>query len=231
MNNLIQNKDKEGKFIVIEGIDGCGSTTISQRITAFLKSKDFGVTLTHEPSEGPVGQIIRLALQGRLIGENYESDEVLGNSNSLDPKTLSLLYAADRADHTNIKIKPNLRENRIVISDRYLLSSLAYQGLALNNLEWILKINEPAITPDLTIFLNVSLENAKRRIQKDRWKKDIFEGEKSLNKVRRKYLDLVNEDIPELGKLKTVDVNAPQEVAYKRVRALIKDFLELRDKE
>src|SRR5258706_8367109 len=128
-------KDGEGVFVVIEGIDGAGTTTQGDRLTAYLQKKR-AVYFTNEPSNGPAGMLIRLALARRLLGPNHEYHDPREikptGSVELHPYTMALLFAADRADHLATQIEPNLRRGKIVLCDRYILSSLAYQGLELN---------------------------------------------------------------------------------------------------
>lgn len=226
---VMTSKQKEGKFIVFEGIDGSGSTSLGRSITTYLRSRDREVTFTHEPSDGPMGQIIRLALQGRLIGGDFDlSDDIdkLGSDNFFNPHTLALLYGADRADHTYNKILPSINNGNIVVCDRYLLSSLAYQGVSLD-LDWILEVNRPAVTPDLTIFLDATVESAEERLRKDRWKKDIFEDKSSLKKVRERYLEIIKRDIAELGEIKKVDVNISMDSVVNEVKSIVKNFLDI----
>jgi dTMP kinase len=153
----------EGSFIVLEGIDGAGTTTQCERLGAALSSQGLPVLVTREPTPGPVGSLLRLALTHRLV--------VPGAHGSRPPgwKTMALLFAADRLDHLDAEVVPNLMDGVNVISDRYDLSSLAYQaaasetGDASEAIAWITTLNKHARRPDLTIVLDVSGAIAEKR--------------------------------------------------------------------
>ena len=138
---------KKGFLVAFEGIDGCGNSTQIKKLTAHLESKKVAVHATAEPSFGPVGKLIRQALV---------------QSSSLDEHTLALLFAADRLDHLQREIEPALAAGAVVLCDRYVLSSLAYQSQTLP-MDWVALINRQARTPDLTLFLEISAGSAARR--------------------------------------------------------------------
>ncbi|HLL53606.1 MAG TPA: dTMP kinase, partial [Myxococcaceae bacterium] len=104
-------KTRPGRFFVLEGLDGAGTTTQCERLASELRSRGFRVLVTREPSDGPVGTMIRQALTGRL--------GMPGGNGPLAPETLALLFAADRADHLHARVRPALERGEIVISDRY----------------------------------------------------------------------------------------------------------------
>lgn len=155
----------EGHFVVIEGVDGAGTTTQTHALAAALAARGLPVHATREPSDGPIGVLVRQILAGRLV--------VPGMSGPRPPnwKTMALLFAADRADHVEAEIEPNLREGVTVVSDRYYHSSVAYQsatapgGIAPSEqvVRWVLELNRHARRPDLTIVLDISPEVAARR--------------------------------------------------------------------
>lgn len=175
----IRDRQGKGKFIVLEGVDGSGLSTQAGRLHAWLEQEtDSKVLLTKEPSAGPVGVLIRQALSGRVQG--------------LGAETLALLFAADRVDHLTHSIIPALEEGHHVICDRYLLSSLAYQGRSLP-LAWLQQINAEAIVPDLTIFIRVDPEITLKRIADKRFQVDLFERENILQEVLKNYGYLVQE--------------------------------------
>ncbi len=137
-----------GILIAIEGIDGAGTTTQSRRLVATLTETGFDSHLTREPSDGPLGLLLREILAG--------------NHTPIDATTLSLLFAADRADHLQREVEPALARGSMVISDRWYHSSLAYQGTGEERL-WIRELNRRARSPDLTLFLEVNAEVAADR--------------------------------------------------------------------
>lgn len=161
-----------GAFIVIEGIDGSGSTTQAKRLVARLERALVPAVFTCEPSTGNVGALIRGALEHRLQDDT-------GEPVVLDWVTLALLFAADRADHVHRSVNPALLAGRSVVSDRYDLSSLAYQsvtsGTAAGVLPWIRALNSRVIRPDLTIIVDVTAATAARRRQQRGADAELFE--------------------------------------------------------
>ena len=175
-----------GKFIVLEGLDGCGTTTQTALLKDWFSREGvvFGkCAATYEPTPGPVGGVIRLALNRRL---------------DLDSRTMALLFAADRTDHI-FKADDGCQEPGVlhllsqgvhVVSDRYLLSSLAYQSLDLP-MEWVLMINSRAITPDLTIFIDLDPQVSQDRLRQGRSHEDLFEDAGTQTKVRALYEEAI----------------------------------------
>src|SRR5262245_60789906 len=148
----------EGAFIVVEGIDGSGSTTVVERLAAHLASNKKSAHRTCEPSGGPIGSMIRQILAHRIV--------VPGKLGPSSPgwATMALLFAADRVDHLEAEVLPRLRDGAIVLSDRYDLSSLAYQAATARAqdpedvrrvIAWIRELNARARRPDLTLVLDV----------------------------------------------------------------------------
>ncbi len=132
-----------GALIVIEGIDGSGSTTQSELLLQWLQRIGIPSTATSEPSSGPIGGLLRLHLGRRTELHGSEAE--------------ALAFAADRMDHVVSEILPALARGITVVSDRYYLSSLAYQTLSLD-LTWLREINRFAVRPDLTVFLDVPVD-------------------------------------------------------------------------
>src|SRR5450755_2888527 len=110
----------KGRLVVLEGIDGAGTTTQAARLAARIKQAGTKARTTKEPSDGPVGTLIRHVLTGRIVG-----------AKGLAPgwATMALLFAADRMDHVETEIEPFLAEGGVIVSDRYDASSLAYQSV------------------------------------------------------------------------------------------------------
>lgn len=172
----MSNENLKGKFIVFEGIDGSGISTQTANLSKFLES-EYGLktVLAKEPSEGPLGTLIRQVLSGRLSGVNEQS--------------LALLFAADRIDHNHNKIVPALEQGKYVLCDRYLWSSLAYQGINIDR-DWIEQINRYAAKPDLTLFIKVRPEISLERIYSTRFRIEIFEKHDILQQVYNNYINL-----------------------------------------
>jgi dTMP kinase len=122
------------RFLVIEGIDGAGTTTQCHRL-----AQRFGLHATREPSDRSVGKLIRSILRG--------------DAGTVDERAVALLFAADRLDHVEAEIAPMLR-TRSVISDRYVMSSIVYQSLRVDR-AFVAEINRFAQKPDLTILVDV----------------------------------------------------------------------------
>jgi dTMP kinase len=163
-----------GKFICIEGIDGSGKTTQAKKLVENLQDRGYDAVYTTEPSDGKVGKLIR--------------DFVLSREDRIPIALEALLFAADRVDHIEAVVEPLLKQGKIVVCDRYVCSSLAYQGAAGLDLEWMDCVNQFALKPDLTLFLDVHPELGLARLKR---KKSVMETVKNLKKVRDVYLSLV----------------------------------------
>ncbi len=171
-------KRRRGHFLVLEGLDGAGTTTQAALLRDWLRSRGRKAHLTAEPSRGPVGTEIRHVLSGRLRG---------AGGADFDPRALALLFAADRLDHWQGEIGPRLEEGQDVISDRYVLSSLAYQAVATGDPAWVGRINAKAPAPDLTLFLRVRPAVALRRRYAASEDREIFEVPAFQRRVHRAY--------------------------------------------
>ncbi|NLJ58080.1 MAG: dTMP kinase [Tissierellia bacterium] len=144
----------EGRFIVLEGSDGSGKSTLALKLKNYLLEKGFEVEITREPGGTDISERIRQLLLDR-------------NNEEMDYRTEALLYAASRAQLISEKIIPWLNEGKIVISERYVYSSLVYQGLGRGlGIDEVKKINDFAtagIKPDSVILLNVDPEKGLKR--------------------------------------------------------------------
>jgi dTMP kinase len=164
--------------ICFEGIDGCGGTTQSSFLGRFLTKEGFKVHITQEPSGGKIGQLLR---------------EFLKN-NKIHPSTDALLFAADRSHHYFNEIKKKIDQGYIVISDRFIESSIVYQSAQSQaiSIEWIKQINKFVKMPDITILLDIppiiSLHRKKGELL------EKFENIEFLEKVRSLYLERANEE-------------------------------------
>lgn len=156
-----------GRFLVIEGIDGAGTTTQAKALGDRLRAAGRKVHVTAEPSGGPIGALIRQILSGRLRGKAPDGP--------FDPEGLALLFAADRLDHARTEILPALEAGIDVISDRYTLSSLAYQTLTTGAPKWVATINDRAPAPDVTLLLQVVPAVAFARRASASHSREIFE--------------------------------------------------------
>jgi dTMP kinase len=177
----------EGAFIVVEGIDGSGSTTIVDRLVASMKAKQRAAHRTCEPSTGPVGSMIRQILSHRIVVPGHGSPGWA---------TMALLFAADRLDHLQAEVMPHLRQGVMVISDRYDLSSLAYQsatapptgaGEGKDVVAWIRELNSRARRPDLTLVLDVTPDVAATRRGLRGGAKELYEDLDLQSRLAQAY--------------------------------------------
>lgn len=199
-----------GKFITFEGCDGCGKSTQLKKLSEYLKEKGVAHVFTREPGGGKISEQIREIL---LNGKNDEMTD----------ECEALLYAAARVQHLQDRVEPALAEGKLVICDRYIHSSYAYQGYARGlGLDFVKKINayaERAYLPDLTIFINLSPEDAFRR-KKGADENDRLEqaGLAFHQKVYEGYLDLAKQD---KERIVTVDGKGTPEQIFKEVLAAL----------
>jgi dTMP kinase len=175
---------KRGRFIVLEGIDGSGTTTQLDRAVAFVQSLGFPAVATQEPSRGPIGRLLREALLGKLT---------MPDGARMDGRTMALLFAADRRDHLQREIEPNLAAGTTVISDRYLMSSLAYQAEEADR-DWVSQLARGVPQPDLTVLLDLPIEEAAKRRAAAGRPIERYDADSYLAKVAGNYRTLARQD-------------------------------------
>lgn len=180
--------NKSGGFIVFEGIDGAGKSLQIDNTKKWLLNKGLGVTITREPGGTAIGAKIRSLL---LDPENQAMDTV----------TELMLYAADRAQHIAEVILPAIEEGKIVLCDRFTLSTLAYQGygrgLDINLIHHLNHTATGGLTPELTLVLDIDPQTARARIAHNRGSApDRLEQEKEdfFAKVRQGYLAAADDE-------------------------------------
>jgi len=205
LNHQLEERtlQKRGAFIVIEGLDGSGKTTQARLLVKKLQ-RSHNAVYTTEPSVGKIGSFIR---ERCLYGEKR-----------LDSSVEALLFAADRVEHIQNEVVPALNEGKLVVSDRYVYSSLAYQGSAGLNIDWINVINKHALKPDLAIFINVTPEIVLERLNR---KKSIMENLETQRAVRQLYLKFVGK-----GELVSTDGDLPVAALSDALIARVLKFLE-----
>ncbi len=182
-----------GLFIVIEGIDGSGKGTQAKLLMGHLRGLGRDPVLTGEPTRGPIGGIIR-----DHLADPY-----------LDDRGLALLFAADRIEHLEKEVRPALESDRVVISDRYAYSSIAYQGQTID-VDWVAALNEYADRPDLVILLDIPPSLGRRRMMERGGDLEYFEEDEGFQEgVRKTYLDLSKgHHLPESLKTRWLIVDA-----------------------
>jgi dTMP kinase len=184
-------------FIVLEGLDGCGKSTHAGLLAEWLREKGSDVLLTAEPTGGPIGLLIREILSGKF---------------GVDPKTMALLFTADRVEHT-LEIRAALDLGRTVISDRYYYSTVAYQSAQGVDRKWLMELNKFALTPDLVVFLDVDPALGAARTKTN----EIFE--------RKEFLGKVNTEYSKFRRIQHVDSSKPKETVQEDIRALVSKLL------
>jgi len=190
-----------GLLIALEGIDGAGKTTIAKMIVERLDRRGIEARYTMEPTRSLFGRILRdMALES-----------------GVDPRLEALLFAADRIHHLEKVVKPLLARGVIVVSDRYLHSSLAYQSVTTGDSRWVEELNKFARKPDLGIYLDVRPSEGLKRLKR---RKTRFEDESFLEKVRRRYLEYVR-----LGELVRVDAERPLNDVFSEVAMIVEKTL------
>lgn len=165
-----------GLFIVFEGLDGSGATVQASLLAGILSKEGYRVYLTKEPTNNLIGGLIK----GRLTGEWQTS-----------PECLQLLFAADRAQHLKREIIPHLEAGKVVISDRYVFSSMAYGSLEIDDKEWTGNINARFVLPDLTFVINVRPKICALRLKESRYGLELFKEEQKLSKVWKVYEEII----------------------------------------
>jgi dTMP kinase len=200
------NQAVRGIFICLEGLDGCGKSTQAKILANWLKSLDKDVILTAEPTKGPIGRFLRKIIQGKV---------------EVAPLAEAMLFAADRCDHLEKLVKPALTKGKVVVCERYIYSSLAYQGARGVPEQTIRKLNEQFLRPHLVILLDVPVDVALGRMKK----RDLDEFEKNRKfqeRVREIYLLLFKkEGLPILDG--TLSVSELAEKIKRLVTPLLKE--------
>ena len=196
-------------FITFEGIEGSGKSSLIAQLKKYFKSSKLEAFFSKEPGGTDLGKEIRKI----LLNPKY----------SFDPTSELLLLLADRAEHVQKIIRPNLQKNKLIFCDRYLDSTLAYQGSGRNLDKKIIKEMFKVLDfpiPDLTILLDVpvqiGLSRARKRNKLDRFEKEDLNFHEN---VRRSYLDLAKNDS---ARIVFFDSSISEEELFKKAVNLIK---------
>jgi len=165
-------------FIAFEGLDGSGSSTQSRILAERLEKTGHPTLLTKEPTKDtPIGKIIREILQHRW---------------DVTPETLQLLFSADRAEHLKTKIKPAIKNGQIVITDRYLFSTLAYGAMDLS-MGWLKSLNKYFPIPDIVFLFKLDPKECIKRIAGRGSDYELFEQAEKLTKIWENYEKIAGE--------------------------------------
>lgn len=169
--------EKKGKFIAFEGIDGSGKSTQIKLLGDRLREKQIHYYMTMEPTDSPIGSLIRQVLVGRVKTDN---------------KVIAALFVADRLDHLLNEVNgiaAKIEEGTTVLCDRYYFSSYAYNSVDMP-MDWVIAANEPSreiLKPTVTVFIDISPDVAMERITKNRFHQELFEKKSRLTKVKERY--------------------------------------------
>lgn len=182
ISTMNKNDHQPELFIAFEGIDGSGKSSQIALLQDRLTRRHHPVHLTCEPSTGPIGRMIREIFTGQMEGDHH---------------TIAGLFVADRLHHLLNKsdgILLQLSQGKIVLTDRYVFSSYAYQGAHVD-LEWVIAANSESqriLQPDLHIFLDIPVDTALTRLVKGRDNMEIFETKENLEKVQNLYYQILD---------------------------------------
>jgi dTMP kinase len=194
---------KENLFITFEGIDGCGKSTQVKLLADNLKKAGHKVYSTSEPTDSPIGSVIRNIFKHRI---------------EADHRVIAGLFVADRLDHLLNKtdgILKKLADGFTVICDRYYFSSYAYQGVHMS-MDWVIEANSLStalLRPDLNIYIDISPDIGMNRLNNGRSSIELYETKENLTKVRSKYLEAI-ELLKSRERIFITDGNrSPEEIA------------------
>lgn len=173
---MMHRRSEGGLFIAFEGLDGSGSAIQASMLYSILRKEGYRVYLTKEPSNGLIGGLLRAGLSGEWFA---------------DPRTRQLLFTADRSQQLEKEIKPKLEAGKIVIIDRYIMSSIAYGSHRINDLDWLENINSQFIIPDITFYINSNPKICALRIKKSYFGLEMYKEEKELISIAKTYKKMV----------------------------------------
>ena len=200
-----------GRLIVIEGLDGAGTTPQVKRLVEHLRAEGRSAHATREPSDGPVGRLIREMLTG---------GHALAGGEKLSQGTFGLLFAADRLDHMQREVEPQIQAGALVVSDRWYHSSLAYQGTGADR-DWIAMLNGRARKPELTIFLQVRPEVAAERRAAAKRTQELFEDLRMQQEVDAGYKATIAELKAQGERIEVIDGEQTEDQVFAAILRLV----------
>lgn len=198
--------DSRGRFIVIEGLDGAGTTTQSGMLTEYFTRRRTNSFRTFEPTDAPIGKFIREILTHRIPVQHA--------SGYMSEHVMSLLFAADRLGHS-ARIRELIDSGRHVVCDRYIYSSLAYQTLDPEIApEWVVDINRGCAVPDATLFISVPVDTCMERITARGDEGTVYERKDFLETIDRNYARLRGLYEDRFGTTIDIDGTQPPEAVH-----------------
>lgn len=208
------NDIKKGLFFAFEGIDGSGKSTQIKSLVEQLRNHGLKCYETCEPSEGPVGTMVRQILTGRM---------------KADGRVITSLFAADRLDHLTNEVNGLCKEidrGITVVTDRYYFSNYAYNSVDMD-MNWVMECNRLSaelLRPTLNVFLDIPVDVALERISKNRLHTELYEKEERLLAVRKNYFKAF-ELTKDRERVAIIDANAAPEVVAQRVWEAVKPYI------
>jgi dTMP kinase len=186
-----EKTNRMGLFIVLEGIDGSGKSTIAKSLVGYFLEQNIDCIYTTEPTQEEFGKKFREGLQ----------------NNKTDPLMDTYLLSVDRYLHSKNVIMPSLKQNKVIICDRYIRSNMAYQHLSGIDIKWVDMLNLYCALPDLEIFIRVKPDEANKRIErrllesKEQTKRTKYETIENLIKLNKNFESIYNREIFDISLL------------------------------
>lgn len=215
----MSKNDWPGFFLVLDGIDGCGKSTQAKKLSKYFVSNNIQTLLTAEPSDYDLGKILRKYLQKPEVPASVDA----------------LLFAADRIEHCNKEILPDLKKGFIVISDRYRDSSYIYQSIEGKNenvsMDWIKNINKFSLIPDLTIIIDIDPKIGLKRKRKqanisNNQSLDKFEIDEFQKTIREEFIKIAkNSNESKEGIHVLIDGNGTEEEVFREILRIINSYI------
>lgn len=201
-------KDYSGLFIAVEGLDGSGASIQAKMLADNLSKEGYRTLYTKEPTANLIGGLIRAQLTGE-----WQSSLIC----------LQLLFAADRAHHLNSEILPNLQTGKIVITDRYIPSTIAYGSLEIDDIKWLENINSKFIKPDITFLVKMRPKICALRIKESVQAMELFKEERKLTKIWKVYEEIAKKD----ASIKIIDGERDEMEILEEIKKIVEKKLGL----
>ncbi len=190
-------------FIVLEGLDGSGTTTQLELLSRRLSRKGRKHTATWEPTDGPIGKLLR---------------SILARDVKAHPSTVAMLYAADRNEHVNARetgILARTSMGELVVCDRYLFSSLAYQSID-SGFDFVYGLNSAFPLPQCLFFVDTPVDVCQRRLSR-RGKAELFDGVAFQSRVRENYLAVIDRFRASGMGISVIDGDRPEQAIHEEI--------------